>query len=182
MMIQPDIEECVVDGKFVDIKHINDKYEKCYVDEPPDLAERDRIQGLLDQQGGPMSRWHGGVLDVTFRSLFPIDGKRLIPGFGDPDNEIYVGLYQDYRDNVVQACLEECGRRVNMGMDTSKTFPSHVKWYLLTSYIPLPTASLLPSLDILFKQILQVFEEVRSSFFIVYNAHSNDLSPTLPTI
>jgi hypothetical protein len=125
---------------------------------------------IIKNQGGPPTQWHGGVLDeidsIFKAHFFSDNGKKLIAGFMDLEEDNVLAQFREYSEKVVDACLQESGRHVNMNLDLSQTFPSRVKWCLLTGRIPIPSTTFIAVLDMVFKQIPKVFDEVSPTLFM----------------
>jgi hypothetical protein len=129
------MEGCVGDGDFIDLKVVEETFDRCFLDDEPDKEELGRLTDIIKNQGRPLTRWHGGVLDeidsIFKAHFFSDNGKKLIAGFMDLEEDNFLAQFREYSEKVVDACLQESGRRVNMNLITliAETVPvSGVRW------------------------------------------------------
>jgi hypothetical protein len=163
------MSSCVSDGDFVDLEKVDGVFANFY--SKSNYSDIDKKRELLESsflaEPGPWSRWTSGsmldAMDTIFKAKFMVGGK-VMAGYLDNDDLLFQERLVEYMKEIERCCLEENTRRHTFGNDFCKTFPSRVRMNLhLTCGLPIPTASVLPVFDAIFKKIPLVFDEVSST-------------------
>jgi hypothetical protein len=109
-----------------------------------------------------LGRWYGPVLDdidAAFVKAFHGD-EQAFTHLLDLDNELYIGAFDKYTEDVLVAAKKEVARRSNARLDFSANQVPRLIYFLKRYRIPLLTKTLIVTLDTHLRQVPLVFAEV----------------------